>query len=312
MRIGRLVFWISSLIICTSIIYWNHKQENAIPYEEKNPINVYCVEELQEDVKKMLEKSSLGETNRVVFINNKEDAEFVLTDEITSTDTDYTKIGWSPLIVAFDDTNEDTLKKYEEKGYILKNEEGGYDIDFEKVIEAVLLDEWTEKIYCPTLDTREGELFYQFLLINVNSGKYPENEQQIKQCIQKVKDFLGSDVVVKCDAMERLYKKRTVKNELYIIFEKGLEGIRNNDYHFEVSYPSNTVLYEYYYFCQGEHKNEIVEVIKSGWDRCKIEKIMLNYSIRHEKRKNAYSSYFKEQDGFSYVAIPLNSIKLEE
>lgn len=120
MRIGRLVFWISSLIICSVIIFVNYKAESAIPYEEKNPINVYCVEEFQEVVKKMLEKSSLGETNRVVFTNNKEEAEFILTDKITSLETNYTKLGWTPLIVAFDDTTTEVLENYLEKGYMLE------------------------------------------------------------------------------------------------------------------------------------------------------------------------------------------------
>lgn len=316
MRIGRLVFWISSLIICSAIIFVDYKAESAIPYEEKNPINVYCVEEFQEDVKKMLEKSSLGETNRVVFTNNKEEAEFILTDEITVTDTDYSKIGWSPLIVAFDDTTTEVLENYLEKGYMLEKKHKKYDINFEKVIEAVLANEWTGKIYCPNLNTREGELFYQFLLINVNFGKYPESKEQIESATQKVKDFLKSDVVVKCDTKDRLNKKRKVENELYIIFEKELEGMKKNNYSLEISYPTNTILYEIFCCCQGKHKEEIENVINMNtiWNERKAkDRIMYDYSIRNEYDDLAKGGgKYKEQDGFSYVDIPLDSIPIEE
>lgn len=157
-------------------------------------------------------------------------------------------------------------------------------------------------------------MFYQFLLINANSGKYPESKEQIESSTKKVKDFLKSDVVVKCDTKDRLNKKRKVENELYIIFEKDLKGIRNQEYKFKVSYPTNTVLYEFYYLCQGEHKKEIVEVInKRDWRfEYNIKAIMYNKDIRYENAKNAYSDYFNEQAGFSYVDIPLDAIPIEE
>lgn len=109
MRKERIIFWIIALVVCTSIIIICKKEENKIPEEEKTPINVYCLEKFQPKIKRIIEKSSIGDTHRVVFSDKKDDAEFVLTDKVLASDSGYEKVGWSPLIVAFDERKEEGL-----------------------------------------------------------------------------------------------------------------------------------------------------------------------------------------------------------
>lgn len=309
MRKGRLLFWIISLVICAIIIFMYKKKENSIPYEEKTPINVYCLEDFQEEIKEIIEKSFMGETHRVVFTDSKEEVEFILTDKITTTDIGYERVGWTPLIIAFDVTTEDKIKSYEKDGYLVESNYS-YKINFEKIIEATLAQEWTDKIYCPRLSTREGELFFDFLLININSGVYPKSEEELEECTKKANEFLNSNVVVQGDATERLENKKIVENELYIIFEKDIYDMQSNDYEFEISYPTNTVLYEIYYYSKGDNAKEIKEVVerKNNFlgNHSKLQNIMYKNYIRYARGTSAETSiFYKTSDGFSYVENPL-------
>lgn len=311
MRKGRLICWTISLVICAVIIFFVKKEENAIPYEERTPINVYCAEEFQETIKNILEKSSLGDTHRVVLTDNKDEAEIVLTDRITTKDIGYERVGWTPLIVAFDDTTKNKVASYIEEGYLIESKSNNaYAINFKKIIDSTLSKEWKDNIYCPMPSTREGELFFDFLLVNINAGRYPRNDEEFESCTKTANEFLSSNIVIQCDAKERLEKKKIVENELYIIFEKDIGNMQSNDYQFEISYPTDTVLYEIYYCCKGNNEKKIRNVMnKIPWDDSKsnLKKILNGNNVRYKKKEEAYfgKRYYIMSDGFSYVDIPL-------
>ena len=132
MRKGRLKFWIISFILCAIFIVIYKQKENEIPYEERQPINVYCPQEFQEDVKKTIEESSFGKTRRVIFTDSKPEASFIITDEITKYDVGYKKIAWSPLVVAINDTTKDKIKSYRDNGYLTQS--NAYTIYFDNII----------------------------------------------------------------------------------------------------------------------------------------------------------------------------------
>lgn len=313
MRKGRLIFWVISLVIYAVIIFFIKKEESRIPYEEKTPLNVYCNKEFQKQTKEMLEKSDFGDTHRVVFTDNKDTAEFVLTDRITNKDVGYEKIGWTPLIVAFDNTTKNKVKNYIKEGYLIGPETiyTSYTINFKKIIDSTLSNEWNDKIYCPKLDTREGELFFDFLLVNINSGKYPKNDEELERCTKTANEFLSSNIVIQCDTKERLENKQIVENEIFIIFEKDIHNMSDGNYQFEISYPTDTVLYEFYYCCKGDDEKEIRNAVNKEngiFDSdSKLENIMWLNDARYNRRNKAYfgNNYYKMSDGFSYVDIPL-------
>ena len=311
MRKGRLICWIISLVICAVIIFFIKKEESRIPYEEKTPLNVYCNKEFQKQTKEMLEKSDFGDTHRVVFTDNKDTAEFVLTDRITNKDVGYEKIGWTPLIVAFDNTTKNKVKNYIKEGYLIESESNytSYTINFKKIIDSTLSNEWNDKIYCPKLDTREGELFFDFLLVNINSGKYPKNDEELERCTKTANEFLSSNIVIQCDTKERLENKQIVENEIFIIFEKDIYNMSDDNYQFEISYPTDTVLYEIYCCCKGNNEKEIRNAInerKKLDSYSKLQNVMYYEDIRLELHRTAYSNrYYATRDSFSYVEIPL-------
>ena len=311
MRKGRIIFWTISLLICAIIILLVKKEESMIPYEEREPTKVYCIDEVKEKIKKIIENSNFGDTHRVIFTDNKDEAEFVLTDRITSKDDGYERLAWSPLIVAFDDTTKNKVESYIKDGYLIEAENGHtYTIDFQKVIEATLEGKWTDKIYCPKVTTREGEIFFDFLLININSGKYPQNSEELEKCTEVANKFLSSNLVLQCDSKERLKNKKTLENEICIIFEKDIYSMESKGYHFEISYPTDTVLYEIYYYYKGSNEKELRRIMNKKdlfayYGQLKYV-ILNDLSCRFENNTDAFStSYYRVSDGFSYVEIPL-------
>ena len=314
MRKGRLLFWIISLVVCAIIIIKYKEEEKKIPYEEKVPMNVYCMEEFQEKVKKIIEESSIGENYKVVFTDNKEQAEFIFADDVTNLNSNYKRVGWTPLIVAFDNNNTaDKIKNYKEAEYLTEvstsNGNSSYMIDFAKIINDTIAGNWTDKIYCPNLDTLEGKLFFDFLIININDGRYPEDKEKLQKCIQKADEFLNASSVVQLNAIERLQNKKVVTNELYIIFENEIYNMKDSYYEFQISYPTNTVAKEFYYCCKGENGKELKELFQQETltsEGNRLQDILYNKRIRTDCHNNAYeTNKYKESDGFSYVEIPL-------
>lgn len=308
MRKTRLICWILSLVVCSIIIIIYQQEKNTVPYEERTAINFYCPEKFQQDIKKIIEKSSLfKKTHKVVFVSDKSNAEFILTDKITQTEEDYVRVGWSPLVVAFDNQTKGKVKNYTSKGYLVESD-NTYTIDFEKVIDDTLNGEWKDKIYCPQPNTREGELFFDFLLININHGIYPKSEEELEYCIQIANQFLNSSIVMQTNVVQRLKHKLAVENELYVLLESNLYDMKSDNYEFDISYPINTVLEEYYYGFQGANQKDLKEVLEhEKWTEYgnRVQNIMHLQGYRYNEYAPGIGIYFHVKNGFSYVEIPL-------
>lgn len=304
---GRIIFWIISFMICAGIIAGCKKAESRIPEEEKQPINVYCLEELKPEIKSMIDKSSLGDTHKVVFSDNKEESELILTDEILAADDGYEKIAFTPLIVAFDN-NKNKRAEYEKNGYILE-ENDIYTINFDKIIDDTISGKWKEKIYCPKIDTKEGQVFFDFLIINSNNGIYPRDEQEMQKATQKANQFMNCSAVLQVDPLEKLKMKKHAKDELYILFEKYIYNIEHYRDGWDISYPSNTTCYEMYFKIQGKNAEKLRRI--SEKKRVFASRSSVEQKIRdHYYRLSSYTAacntdYFSESDGFSYVEVPL-------
>ena len=164
------------------------------------------------------------------------------------------------------------------------------------MIENTLDGKWKDKIYCPKPNTREGEIFFDFLLVSIN-GRYPKNPEEITSCTKIANEFLDNSLVVQCDVNERLERKRVIENELYIIFEKDIYNMEDG-YGYDISYPSNTVTCDYYYYKGGDNAENLEK---------SILKSMYKNGIRSEKNDGdaISSSYYHVSNGFSYVEIPL-------
>ena len=82
----------------------------------------------------------------------------------------------------------------------------------------------------------------------------------------------------------------------------------DDNYQFEISYPTDTVLYEIYCCCKGNNAKEIRNAIneRKYFDSySKLQNVMCYEDIRLELHRTAYSNRYATRDSFSYVEIPL-------
>ena len=265
---------------------------------------MYCDKLFQDEVKDVIEKNK---KYRVVFNDDKNNADFVLTDKIGKDDENYTRVGWSPLVVAIPQ-NPQIIKTYEKNGYIIIKEDSynrnkgiNYYIDFLKVINNTINGTWVTNIYCPKIDTVEGRFFKEFLISTVNDGKYPSTEEELENCEKEVKKFLESKNVIQTDVAQWYSDKKVLEDELCILFENEIYGGLN-------TYPNNTVIHEWY-FSYPTNRQDLKKLFsKEKFFEMgnRIEHILYMHNIRTKNAINSYST------GFSAIDIPIDKDIFEE
>lgn len=252
-------------------------------------------------------------------------ADLIFTSDIDSIDIkqDYSVEAYSPLVICFKNTKDlnNSLKSKTKQGFLTCNDtkirnstSDEVTCDFKKIINAVINgQDWSDlggtdqkiTIYCPTSDTLEGRLFYEFLLITINDGKYPtSNIDKIKEIANK---FLNSDNVIQTDVASKIYKLGTSLEygDIYILFESSLLKSANLSADICVTYPEVTVVKQLYM----QYRNaEIKEGISKQLAKDPLDKYNLSAHLRIKERYRTkdyssvyYSSgkYFNTQDGFN-------------
>ncbi len=286
MRKSRLVYWVCYTVVLTilTMILVQVNREDEI-------LLTYCVQEQQERFQTRIEETF---PLKVQFVTDKQEAQVILTDSITQQESsNYQRIAFTPLTVAVS-SNSKNQKWYQELGYLSENKNTFY---FDKLVEDAVAGNFTEKVYCPKENTVKGDLFYDFLLITVNQGRYPKEGEEMQKAKEKVDCFLALPYVIRVDTGEWVQNKRSLDKEICLIFEADVSEFANED-DCNICYPEITVLYQLWY------KDKVAE-------RNLIDKEFWEFSYR--KQLCVYDYYRLDglvtdsdwQKEFSYVEVPL-------
>lgn len=257
---------------------------------EKQIILVYCIRSQQEFLKDKLEKFGL----EVKFVENKKGADIILTDEVSEEEKyQYQRIAYTPLVIG-------VCAELDRTSELIHYLSGEKDTCYmEQLIEDVVQDHFKYSIYCPKGDSIEEKIFYNFLLLTVNKGKYPQNKEQMESAKEKVNSFLEKPNVYRVDMAKWLQEKRKLNfDEVCICYERDLMDMVEAE-KCKMSYPKRTVLYELYY----KNNNKELDFIKEKplgeeWSYEQKLLYMQDYRINDE----AIEELQKE---FSYVEVPL-------
>lgn len=297
---------------------------------EQTSISVCLNEDTRNIFEEQYEKKSFSK-HYVYEESTAYNADLVFTSDINLIDTkqNYSVVAYSPLVICLKDTNDlnSSLKSKTKQGFLTCNDtkirntsSDEVNCDFKKVINAVLNgQDWSDlggtdqkiTIYCPISDTAEGKLFYEFLLITINDGKYPtSNMDEIKEIADQ---FLDSQNVIQTDVASKINKlgSSLEYGDMYILFESSLLSSANLSADICVTYPEVTVVKQLYL----QYRNtEIEEGVSKQFDkRIPLEgslssRLIYKEFYRTKSHTSVYYSdqngkYFNTQDGFNYYDL---------
>ena len=170
-------------------------------------------------------------------------------------------------------------------------------------------------IYCPESNTVAGNLFYEFLLITINDGKYPtDNIEQIKE---KANKFLDSPNTIQTDVKSKISKLGGLLQEedIYVLFESDLISVTEGNGEISVTYPETTVIRQLYMqYTNTELQKTISETFKKSYAFSGIslsQDLWSNHYYRNSDHPNFenssynyhYPYYFNVQEGFNYYEL---------
>lgn len=245
-------------------------------------------------------------------------ADFIFTSDFNAIDKtkEYETLGYTPLILLL---NTKTAKNLSQDFITQEDDQfNSYTCEFKMVIDAILNNQgWKSLgkkddnriiIYCPKKDTLEAKLFYDFLLITLNNGKYPEeNLEEIKK---NADAFLSSKQVVQTDVVSKVLNLSGNLNEnnIYICFEADLLKARNDD-DFKFAYPSLTVVKKAYLQYNGENGKKLKEIFDHNSFIYPIEYGIYatgeyrTYEYPNFNSHNAVGYYYNQADGINYYEL---------
>lgn len=312
-----------AISLCISGIYSWVRSENNI---QKTNFTVSLDEDTEEifghyfeDTKKFYKYYN--------YTTSSENYDFIFTSDIEKIDItrDYIVEGYSPLVVCLNNSKNlnNYLKTTTKEGFLtcssnkkIQNDSSDeITCDFLRIIEAVLnREDWSDlggedkkiTIYCPESDTVAGNLFYEFLLITINNGKYPtDNIEQIKE---KADMFLDSPNTIQTDVISKISKLGGILQEedIYVLFESDLIfEAKSSDDMISVAYPETTVVKQLYL----QYNNSELEgtVVKPFEDFA--YHLRYSYYYRNDSYPDFINSqynypyYFNLQKGFNYYEL---------
>lgn len=316
----RLICWVIIIFVLGSITYLDYSDKQI---GERIPINIYTnVYGYEEDIKEHFEEQDkLKKQYKLLFKDEKNanTADVLLTSDFSkiTKEKKYELLEYSPMVVMLKKN-----KQYTEKGLLSINKDDEAEIDFKMLIDAVINKKnWSYfggedipiRVYCPEKDTIDGKLFYQLLLVNINDGKYPKTESDMKRCEKVANQFLESERVVQVEILPRVLKTRDIGNDIYVLPESDyyelLYDVCDEDISF-VAYPTQTVIKEIYYQINTEVGQKFDEELKKEsllgvslfYEITNYYRTMENPQTYREYTRNAYSSNAKTR--FNYVELP--------
>lgn len=275
-RTKRLIFW--ALCICISLIlgYINNEY-----YKEKAKVMVYAPEDMKKAFSAALKEAGLSSNYRIVITTEKEKAD-ICVDYSKENDESYTKFAFSPFVVSYN-TEENHIKDLKEAGVLIESEyytsEKYYDIDFKKVVDEVIEEgKWenlgvddkkltTIKIFYPAESTIYWDDFYDFMLVTVNNGNYPETLEELENAEEYVERFFKSSFTEPVTDFEEQVVRTNgfPESSFYVFPEKlGFDVSSDTGNYTRFFYPTTTVNFNYYLRATTDLGKKVVNSIEDS------------------------------------------------
>ncbi len=320
MRKARITQWIGAILVACILLFGEGffvSIGNEL-FGEKTPIYVYGPEDMKSTFQKILSGSDLENSSSYKIVMTSDTS---ITADITvaygmEDKSDYTLLAFSPFVVAYN-TDDGCFKALKKAETVLPNEYNNklYEIDLLKVINEVngsgqwsnlgISDQGTIKVFYPSESTPYWHDFFNFMLLTINGGKYPQTEYEMNSAIRTMTKFITSDYTESVSSFDEQIERTGgfAKNTLYIIPEKTVKNLSND--HAEdtrLFFPLTTSNFNYYVIGNSDvGKAVMANIPKSAYEKLKSN----NYrSTSVYELGDVYRSVYDERDVYRAVEIP--------
>lgn len=312
----RVILWGICLVVSVIIIAC-YKYKESLPKIEKGPNinNVYNDIEREALVKEVFD-NAVNPKKKVTFVTHTDSADCILTKKesrLKNEDNKITLTSYTPLVIAM--KNSANLKKYQDSGLLISSKEinnsteDEISIDFKKVIDAVVNEKtWLEfggeekeiKIIVPKKDSIEGRLFYNFLLVTINEGSYPQSNEAIQAAKEKANKFWNSSSCIETEnSLSDLSKISSInETDMYVLFEADLMNSTvwaANKLDMSIVYPRTTVV-KHIYIQSEEDCSELFDSLSR----------QLNYRTSNT-HSFAENKNYNVKENIDFIEVPAES-----
>lgn len=256
------------LIIAIAIIIGMNFQAiktEAIKAKEyfETPVTLYSDPELKENLIQIA-NDRLDFFYKVSYSKTTEKADIVLTFDLNKLNKEksYDMFAYSPLLIVMKSSkNLNNLKITKSTGFLTsekdikdKNNDVPINCDFSKVVEAVINGKnWDAlggpknkqiKVYCPPLETVDGQLFKEFIIRTYNNG----SKTSTKEIDEKINKFFASPNVIQTDIASKItiLGDKISEYDIFVGFENEFKEIFYNQSSIKeyttFVYPNTTIL----------------------------------------------------------------------
>lgn len=324
---SRILCWILCISIALGFFYGGDFIKEKLS-QEKTPVYVYAHEDMESGFKRALKMAGMKSTHKIVMTDDETKANIVVTTQ-KEYNSEYEKIAFSPFVVAYN-KEDNYASKMKKSGLLIHSkyseEEDGYlEIDFLQVINEVIGNGSWEKfglpnkgnleVFYPAESTPYWSDFYDFMLVTVNNGKYPETEEEMKNAMEQIEKFENSKYTeaVK-DFKDKIRRTEGFSaNSLWIIPEKLAEDLTTESTkNARLFYPTITTYLNYYIKC-----DEIGSKIKScfnegGFSGATFYSRLNTWDFRNSEypKIDSISDYlYYEKDSYNVLILEKDRIK---
>lgn len=322
-RKKRIVSWVVWFIVaCILFVFDNYNIIDTL-FKEKTTITVCAPEDMENALNAALKTSGLKSDYKIEITSNPNAN--ICVSYGKENDSSYTKFAFSPFIIAYT-SDDDYLNALKNSNILIPSEfqKDYYELDFLKVINEILKEgNWSNlgiegldkiKIFYPSKETIYWNDFYDFMLVTVNNGIYPETENELKNSISTINKFINSPYT---EEVSDFYEKVSrvggfPESAFFILPEKSVFDIyfSNTNYTFPVNilYPTVTVYFNYY--IKGD---DLGNNIISAFESSKFYSKLKNESYRSTKDSNINLNsnrdfIYGRRNVYNVIKIPDNKI----
>ncbi len=320
MRAKRIVSWIMTIVIAC-ILYFGEPfvLSSNSSKGDKTQITLYAPTYMQKAFKNALKNSEMQEKYEIVMVNDK-NAD-ICVEYGKENDEEYFKFAFSPFVVAYT-PQEDYIKQLEKSEVVIPSQyEKDYrEIDFWKIINEVRNDGLWEnlgvskldkiKVFYPDRESIYWNDFFDFMLVTINNGIYPQTAKEFEIANEVVKEFEESIYTEGIsDFKEQISRTGGFpENVLYVLPEQ--EAYINTNFSKQIFFPTITVYFNYYI-----KRNELTNILISHFSDNKFFSGGSFYYVLANKcyRNNGYSEISTSIDGaygernvYNLAKIPKN------